>query len=70
MLVAYHDEEWGVPVQDDQTLFEDLKQRGFSFVGSTIVYAHMQAVGMVNDHLVTCLRHRPIAKLGARLLAL
>ncbi len=34
----------------------DLKQRGFSFVGSTIMYAHMQAVGMVNDHLVTCPR--------------
>ena len=34
----------------------DLKQRGFSFVGSTIVYAHMQATGMVNDHLVTCFR--------------
>jgi DNA-3-methyladenine glycosylase I len=46
---------------------KDLKQRGFSFVGSTIVYAHMQAVGMVNDHLVTCMRHRPIAKLGAAL---
>ncbi len=44
---------------------KDLKQRGFSFVGSTIVYAHMQAVGMVNDHLVTCMRHRTIAKLGA-----
>jgi DNA-3-methyladenine glycosylase I len=48
---------------------KDLKLRGFSFVGSTIVYAHMQAVGMVNDHLVTCLRHRPIAKLGASLRA-
>jgi DNA-3-methyladenine glycosylase I len=36
---------------------KDLKQRGFSFVGSTIVYAHMQAVGMVNDHLVGCFRH-------------
>jgi DNA-3-methyladenine glycosylase I len=44
---------------------KDLKQRGFSFVGSTIVYAHMQAVGMVNDHLLSCMRHRPIAKLGA-----
>ena len=48
---------------------KDLKERGFSFVGSTIVYAHMQAVGFVNDHLVTCLRHRPIAKLGASLRA-
>jgi DNA-3-methyladenine glycosylase I len=36
---------------------KDLKKRGFSFVGSTIVYAHMQATGMVNDHLVTCPRH-------------
>ena len=41
----------------------DLKQRGFSFVGSTIVYAHMQAVGMVNDHLVGCFRW---AELGGR----
>ena len=37
---------------------KDLKQRGFSFVGSTIMYAHMQAVGMVNDHLVGCFRFR------------
>jgi DNA-3-methyladenine glycosylase I len=38
-------------------LSKDLKQRGFKFVGTTIVYAHMQAVGMVNDHLVDCPRH-------------
>jgi len=38
----------------------DLKHRGFSFVGSTIVYAHMQAVGMINDHLVDCFRYRQI----------
>ena len=36
---------------------KDLKQRGFGFVGTTIVYAHMQATGMVNDHLVDCFRH-------------
>jgi len=36
---------------------KDLKARGFSFVGSTIVYAHLQAVGVVNDHLVGCFRH-------------
>ena len=36
---------------------KDLKRRGFSFVGTTIVYAHMQATGMVNDHLVPCFRH-------------
>src|SRR5450432_46788 len=42
---------------------KDLKKRGFSFVGSTIIYAHMQAVGMVNDHLADCFRHR---QLGGR----
>jgi len=36
---------------------QDLKQRGFRFVGTTIVYAHLQAVGVVNDHLVSCFRH-------------
>ena len=44
-------------------LSKDLKSRGFTFVGSTIMYAHMQAVGMVNDHLVECFRHRDVAKL-------
>ena len=39
---------------------KDLKQRGFSFVGSTVIYAHMQAVGMVNDHLVDCFRYRQV----------
>jgi DNA-3-methyladenine glycosylase I len=47
-------------------LSKDLKRRGFNFVGSTIVYAHMQAVGMVNDHLVTCPRHQTVAKLGKK----
>ena len=40
----------------------DLKQRGFSFVGSTVIYAHMQALGMVNDHLVDCFRYRSIER--------
>jgi DNA-3-methyladenine glycosylase I len=39
---------------------KDLQQRGFSFVGSTIMYAHMQAVGMVNDHVQSCFRHRQV----------
>ena len=39
---------------------KDLKQREFSFVGSTIIYAHMQAIGMVNDHLVGCFRYREV----------
>jgi DNA-3-methyladenine glycosylase I len=41
---------------------KDLKSRGFSFVGSTIIYAHMQAIGMVNDHLVDCFRYREIQR--------
>lgn len=39
---------------------KDLKRRGFKFVGSTIVYAHMQAVGMVNDHLTSCFRYKQL----------
>jgi len=39
---------------------KDLRQRGFKFVGSTIVYAHMQATGMVNDHLVGCFRYKQV----------
>jgi DNA-3-methyladenine glycosylase I len=49
--------------KESDALSKDLKQRGFKFVGSTIVYAHMQAVGMVNDHLVTCFRHTACARL-------
>ena len=40
---------------------KDLKKRGFNFVGSTIIYAHMQAVGMVNDHMLSCFRHQPLS---------
>ncbi|GMV68188.1 MAG: DNA-3-methyladenine glycosylase I [Pseudomonadota bacterium] len=48
-----------------ETISRDLKRRGFRFVGPTIVYAHMQATGMVNDHLVTCPRHAVCAMLAA-----
>ena len=41
----------------------DLKKRGFKFVGSTVVYAHMQATGMVNDHLQHCFRHSEVQKI-------
>jgi DNA-3-methyladenine glycosylase I len=53
-----------VPATTPQSdaLSKDLKRRGFKFVGSTIMYAHMQAVGMVNDHLVDCFRHAHCAK--------
>jgi len=49
--------------KESDALSKDLKRRGFKFVGSTIVYAHMQAVGMVNDHLVTCFRHKAVSRL-------
>ena len=42
------------------TISKDLKKRGFKFVGSTVIYAHMQATGMVNDHVVTCFRHKEV----------
>jgi DNA-3-methyladenine glycosylase I len=45
-------------------LSKDLKRRGFSFVGSTIVYAFMQAAGVVNDHLLTCFRHQEVRRLS------
>ena len=48
--------------QASDALSRDLKQRGFKFVGSTICYAHMQATGMVNDHLVGCFRHGEIIR--------
>jgi DNA-3-methyladenine glycosylase I len=48
------------PLSD--AISKDLQKRGFKFVGSTIVYAHMQATGMVNDHLVDCFRHAELAR--------
>ena len=47
-----------------RAMSKELAQRGFKFVGPTIVYAFMQAVGMVNDHLITCYRHDAVQKLG------
>jgi DNA-3-methyladenine glycosylase I len=44
--------------KESDALSKDLKSRGFKFVGSTIIYAHMQATGLVNDHLVTCFRYK------------
>jgi DNA-3-methyladenine glycosylase I len=43
-----------------ETLSKELKRRGFRFVGPTVIYSHMQATGMVNDHLVACPRHREL----------
>lgn len=49
---------------ESDALSQDLKKRGFKFVGSTIIYAHMQATGMVNDHLMSCHRYRPCKALA------
>ncbi len=58
----------GVPAETpmSQALSKELKKRGFTFCGPTIVYAFAQAVGMVNDHMTTCFRHKECAKLGKR----
>jgi len=45
---------------ESDAMSKDLRQRGFNFVGSTICYAHMQATGMVNDHLMSCFRHKQL----------
>jgi len=49
---------------ESDAMSKDMKRRGFRFVGSTILYAHMQATGMVNDHLVTCFRYKECAALA------
>jgi len=46
--------------KESETLSKDLKKRGFTFVGPTIIYAHMQATGMVNDHEVSCFRYKEL----------
>ena len=49
---------------ESDTFSRDLKSRGFSFVGPTVIYAHMQAVGMVNDHVIDCFRYGDVRSLG------
>lgn len=51
---------------ESDAMSKDLKKRGFKFVGSTIMYAHMQATGMVNDHVISCFRYRPCAALAKK----
>ncbi len=55
------DEEIPPRTEESDALSADLKARGFKFVGSTIIYAHMQATGLVNDHTVDCFRFRELA---------
>jgi DNA-3-methyladenine glycosylase I len=57
-LKDYRESPANTPLSD--TISKDLKKRGFKFVGSTVVYAHMQATGMVNDHEVTCFRYNEV----------
>ena len=51
---------------ESDALSKDLIKRGFKFVGSTVIYAHMQACGLVNDHIVDCWRHREVMKSSVR----
>jgi DNA-3-methyladenine glycosylase I len=61
---------WRIPRQvpvrtaESDALSKDLARRGFKFVGSTICYAFMQAVGMVNDHTIDCFRHRQVGRMA------
>jgi len=61
-LVNTWTEQKQIPARTDlsDAVSKDLKARGFSFVGSTIIYSHLQAVGVVNDHLVTCFRWKEV----------
>lgn len=56
-----HDVPASTPLSD--RLSKDLRQRGFRFVGTTIIYAYLQAVGVVNDHQLDCFRHKQVARL-------
>jgi len=62
------DKDGDVPATSPESdaLSKDLKKRGFKFVGSTIIYAHMQATGMINDHITTCFRYKPCRTLGRK----
>ena len=67
-LQSRHRQQSDLPARTElsDAVSKDLKKRGFTFVGSTIVYAFMQASGLVNDHVVGCFRQRQVAKLGAK----
>lgn len=59
-LRSFADMPARTPLSD--IISKDLKTRGFKFVGSTVIYSHMQATGMVNDHLVTCFRYKDLER--------
>jgi DNA-3-methyladenine glycosylase I len=58
-IINHYKEMTDVPATTDLSdlISKDMKKRGFKFVGSTVMYAHMQACGMVNDHLISCFKH-------------
>jgi DNA-3-methyladenine glycosylase I len=63
-LRSFADMPARTPLSD--LISKDLKERGFKFVGSTVVYSHMQATGMVNDHLITCFRYLELGRRETR----
>jgi DNA-3-methyladenine glycosylase I len=65
-VINYFETMRQIPATSDVSdrISKDMKARGFKFVGSTIIYSHMQATGMVNDHLVSCFRHGEICRLS------
>ena len=52
--------EIGATSKESDIMSKDMKERGFKFVGSTVCYAFMQGVGIINDHLVECFRHEEV----------
>lgn len=62
-----HDADIPATSAESDALSKDMKKRGFKFVGSTILYAHMQATGLVNDHVTGCFRHREVVVLGKKM---
>ncbi len=61
------DDDYPVTSKESDAMSKDMKKRGFRFVGSTILYAHMQATGLVNDHLTDCFRYKECVALGKKL---
>ena len=62
IVSSWPDGERPAKTELSDRISKDLSKRGFKFVGSTIIYAHMQATGMVNDHVVSCFRHAACGK--------
>jgi len=59
--------DYPVKIKEAENMATDMKKRGFKFLGPTVLYAHMQACGMVNDHIITCFRHNEVKKFSSLL---